>query len=408
MVAPTGKAAARLSEAIREQVHGFDLEEAVRARLPAEVQTIHRLLGYSPWQERFRHDRQNPLACDLLVVDEASMVDLQLMDALLSAAPDEARVILVGDQDQLASVETGSVLGDLCRAVPLDRGHSSALSAACEELLGWSLPCEEDSADLRLHGAFRDAVVRLEVNYRFRERPEIAALAQAIGRGQADRAIEVLEGGWEDTALLGHEGLRDELIDQFGGQLRRILEASSPRAALSRVADFQILCALRQGPWGVSGVTEMVERWMRRRGYGSARGFYKGRPILITANDYQLGLWNGDLGVCWPEEGRMWVWFEDLGAPSALRRLAPAKLPGHATAWAVTVHKSQGSEFEEVLLVLPDRPSRVVTRELVYTAVTRARRRVTVVSEEGLFRGALAERSVRFSGLASRLIEEGP
>lgn len=407
VAAPTGKAAARLGEALRTFASTPSIGDDLRPALPETVQTVHRLLGYRPWDESFRFDEASPLPFDLVVVDEASMVDLSLMDALLAATPDSARLVLVGDKDQLASVEAGFVLGDLCEAADLGRGPSPAFAASCRKLLG-AAPAAGPAPAVAGGVPLRDAVTRLIDNYRFEEQPGIAALAAAVVEGRSEDALASLEaGGRGDLALVPPPRGPEGLSPLFAEPVRAFLEAGSPGEALARAGGHRVLCALREGPFGVAGVNAAVERWARSSGLVRGTAGLGPAPILVTANDYGLGLWNGDLGVLWPEAGRLWAWFSPApgaGAGAAdLRRLPPGRLPAFQTAWAMTVHKSQGSELGEVLLVLPPRSSPVATRELVYTGITRARRRVTVVASRAILAEALGRRAARGSGLEARL-----
>ncbi len=430
LAAPTGKAAARLGEAVAEQAERLPIDEQLRARLPPAASTLHRLLGYQPLRDRFRHRAGRPLATDVLVIDEVSMVDLLLMDAAICALPPAARVILLGDKDQLTSVETGSVFGDLCAAADLgveashDRvprlspGRSPRFAELYRALSGQRPavrdPTGRDPAGERPTGPpgegqtrqfLQGAAVELTISYRFRDQPGISELAANLRRGDAGRALEVL-----DDPRFGEVGRLDP-PETTGAALAPVLEplnaylaASSPAEALERLSGFRVLCARRQGSWGVERLNVAVERHLAASGHPSrASGIsYPARPILITANDYQLKLFNGDLGVCWAgPEGRLWAFF--AGSGDEPRRLPLARLPPHETAWAMTVHKSQGSEFGRVLLVLGDTDSRVLTRELLYTGATRARRSVVIVASAKVFRGAVARRGRRVSGLADAL-----
>ncbi len=427
LAAPTGKAAARLGEAVAEHAARLPISEAARARLPANASTLHRLLAYQPRRDRFGHRAGRPLAADALVIDEVSMVDLLLMDAALDALPPGARVVLLGDKDQLTSVETGSVFGDLCAAAGLggaapgptrDRamqalpGRSSRFVNFFETLSGHRLAPREPPPLAVPPGLLDDSGVELTTNFRFRDRPGIAELANAIRRGDAGGAFAVLEDPDRTEASRLEPPAEDgAALAPVAGAIDAYLAADSPAEALERLGGFRVLCARRGGDWGVERLNAAVERRLAAGGHpvgegsprrGASGTFYPARPILITANDYQVQLFNGDLGICWPEApGGLWAFFP--GAGEGPRRLPLARLPPHETAWAMTVHKSQGSEFDRVLLVLGDADSRVMSRDLLYTGATRARRSVVVVASESVFRGAVARRSRRVSGLADAL-----
>lgn len=404
VTAPTGKAAARLRSAIRNAKR--ELEESVpaMAALDDEVRTIHRLLRIHPETGVPRFDARNPLDADVLVVDEASMVDLALMTKLVAALPETSRLILIGDRDQLAAVEAGSVLGDL--APP--GGGNWFSPALCAEILaasGVRAP-EADSAVPTL----ADRCIELQASHRFGEGSAIQRASRCVNAGDASGALEVLseqstpDRGGDDAiwqTLPSRERLRESLRAVVHTGFARLFHTTDPRTALEAMDQFRILTAIRSGPYGVEGMNQLIADLLRELGWIRGETWYAGRQVLVTANDPESGLFNGDLGVVLPDpEGHLAVWFSDPdGSP---RRVSTARLPPHETAFALTVHKSQGSEFDEVLLVLPERPSRVVTRELVYTGLTRARRRATIWSREAVFRDAISRRIERASGLRER------
>ena len=394
LAAPTGKAAARLSEAIASGLATLPLDEVARARAPRTGRTLHRLLGYQPWNDRFGHDADRPLAEDVVVVDEASMVDLLTMDALFAALRPTARIILLGDPDQLASVDTGHVLGDLCSAASgCGDDHGEPLCDWFERLSGVRVTTSSRAT------ALRDCVVRLHRSYRFERQPGIGALAMAVRAGEVGGALEALSSGRYDDVRRRDAVDIVALLEPLGEPIDRYLASTTPAEALEALGSFRILCAHREGRAGVAGLNEAVERAIGRRATRSA--WYDRRPVLVTANDPSTGLFNGDVGVAFAAEGRTLVWFPDGGG--GVRGVSPARLPAHDTAWAMTVHKSQGSEAEWVLLVLPDEAGPLLSRELLYTAVTRARRSVDIVGSEAVLAAAIARAARRASGLADRL-----
>ncbi|WP_342594841.1 exodeoxyribonuclease V subunit alpha [Salinicola lusitanus] len=401
LAAPTGKAAARLSESIAGAVGRLEVSDAVRAAIPQEAQTLHRLLGARPDTRHFRHHREAPLSLDLLVVDEASMVDLEMMAALLDAMPAKARLILLGDKDQLASVEAGSVLGDLCAGAG-DAGYSEATRDYLQAIAGEPLPVAAVTNPLADH------VAMLRRSFRFRADSGIGALARAANAGDGREFTRLLAAGFEDVETLDIDTAAFERAVVTG--YRPLFEALSGGADVASIlalqGRFQVLCALRRGPWGVEGLNERIARALWQQGWISrTEGWFAGRPVMVTHNDPQLGLYNGDLGLTLADDaGRLRVCFPQ---GDGIRQVLPSRLDAAATAFAMTVHKSQGSEFEHVLFALPARANPIVTRELIYTGITRARSRLTLAqggNHERTLREAIARRVVRDSAIAERLL----
>lgn len=393
LLAPTGKAAARLSESIRNELPRLDCSDTVRAAIPVEAQTIHRALGLAPSGRRRDEAR---LYADAVVVDEASMIDLGLLDLLLAALPQRARLLLLGDRNQLASVEAGTILADLC-APAASAAWSAAAAAALEPVVGTALPHATTPQP-----AIADCTVELTENRRYRESPGIGRLARAIHDGDVDAALAVLaDGTCADVQWHPGENL-DAIVDRACGQFVQLTADADAEDRLRALEGYRVLCAHRSGADGVAGINERVEHELVRRGYieeGSTT--YPGRPLLVEQNDYQVGLFNGDLGVLAADAGGGRVAL--FPGRDGVRRIAPSRLPPHATVFAMTVHKSQGSEFDAVAVVLPREASPVVSRELLYTAVTRARRRVTIHASEEVLRLAVQRQIRRASGLRDRV-----
>jgi exodeoxyribonuclease V alpha subunit len=392
LAAPTGKAAANLAESIRVNLARIEVAPEVRDAVPSHSATIHRVLGSIGGGRRFRHDARNPLATDLLLVDEASMVDLALMERLCGALPGPARLILLGDRDQLASVEAGAVLGDICNVGGAERGAEAAL--------------EEQQASGPLEGR----VVQLRHSYRYDAASGIGALARAINEGDAEAALALLEGDLHEDVRLETPPLSGRLAGALADEVRSgyapYLDAADPPARLEAMDRFRVLAAHRKGPLGVEDLNRQIEAVLAATGrIQPAPGLYEGRPVMMMRNDYELELYNGDVGLIArpPEqrEGALRALFPASGA--APRWVSPLRLRAIDTVFAMSVHKSQGSEFDAVAIVLPDRVSPVVTRELVYTAVSRARRRVTLYASPEILRAALARRVERPSGLREAL-----
>ncbi|PRY71445.1 exodeoxyribonuclease V subunit alpha [Halomonas ventosae] len=516
LAAPTGKAAARLNESIAGQVSGLDLNTLapllervasedetrrsptrtrslqdvneqfekgsnavsssavapLRTAIPTEVTTLHRLLGSRPDTRHFRHNARHPLPLDVLVVDEASMVDVEMMAALLDALPPRARLVLLGDKDQLASVEAGSVLGDLCARA--EGGHYTPETADwLSQATGQALPAEMRDAE----GAPLDqAIAMLRVSHRFDAESGIGRLAGAVNRDEPAKqkrtAIrEVLGHGYADLSHLKLEADHDRHLERLvvsgnaagfpdrgksrgeGRMLRgrplpppvgyrhylevmrnlEVMKNAAPkaegngeidretlddwaRAVLAAHGQFQLLCALRRGPWGVEGLNERIRVALEKEGLidsgDGRRLWYPGRPVLVTSNDYGLGLMNGDIGItlALPQPASpsgdarrgpaLRVAFPAGDGSGQVKWVLPSRLQAVETVFAMTVHKSQGSEFTHTALLLPDAPNPILTRELVYTGITRARHWLTLVETgRGQLLDAVERRVMRVSGL---------
>lgn len=378
LAAPTGKAAARMTQALVEAVQAESFPLADRPAVEGlTASTLHRLLGVRPDNgTRFRHHRGNRLPHDLVVVDETSMVSLTMMARLLEAVRPDARLLLVGDADQLASVEAGAVLQDVVRGFA---------------------------------GRSPSPVSELRTSHRFGD--EIGALAGAVRDGDGDRAWALLAAGSAGSAAgsaavelvdpADEERIR-ALVEPPAVELRERARTGDRPGALAALQAHRLLCAHREGPWGVAGWNERVERWLQERaGRDWFEGHYAGQPLIVNANDYQLKLWNGDTGVVvGDDEGERVALFDDGGSG---RAISLARLSDVTTAHAMTVHRSQGSQFDAVTVLLPEEDSPLLTRELFYTALTRARRSVRVVGTEQAVRAAVDRQALRATGLARRL-----
>jgi exodeoxyribonuclease V alpha subunit len=447
LAAPTGKAAARLKQSIDEALTrlpvpadtGLDLNALIARMGPAR--TLHSLLGARPETRQFRHHAANPLDVDVLIVDEASMVHLEMMDALLLALPPTARLVLLGDKDQLASVEAGAVLGDLCRDAA-DGHYSAATAQFVQVVAGQTL-----AAEFVLQGpapVLAQQIVMLRQSRRFKG--AIGQLALAVNRGDASAARAVLtegivgssprsrtnpKGATDETQpllafqptspqavcalALGTSG-KPSYVDYLdlmqkgpSGQGVKVGEnadvdgethARWARSVLKAFECFRILCAVHQGDWGTQGLNAAVQKALAEQGLIKPQGdWFAGRPVMVTRNDAQLGVFNGDVGLVLPNtEGKLKAWFLDV---DALRSVSVMRLAQVETAFVMTVHKSQGSEFAHTVLVLPPGGAEMLSRELVYTGITRAREQFTLIeAEAGLLEAAIDRPSVRASGLA--------
>ncbi|MEQ6885014.1 exodeoxyribonuclease V subunit alpha [Salicola sp. Rm-C-2C1-2] len=396
LAAPTGKAAQRLAQSVVKARSGLapDVDDQVHQAIPQEATTLHRLLGVIPNSHRFRHNEDNPLNVDILVVDEISMVDLPLMARLFRALPPKCRVILLGDADQLPSVAAGSVLADLA---PRDVAVYS--SERCRQLA--TLGIDLDPADGGSGGA--DYLSLLRESRRFEGSSGIGQLAAAAISGDGEGTLNVLRGAYDDVVWHAGDALSEQLAFWTEQQFRPVTEAGNLEEAFERLRAFRVLCPARIGPNGVHAINERVTAALNRE----RQRFFRGQPIMITRNHYGLGLYNGDIGLIWPDEPErkgetppLLAWFP---GEEGFTPMAPGRLPDHETVYAMTIHKTQGSEFDAVALVLPERPSAIVSRELIYTGVTRARSRLTVIGSEPVWRAGISRVVERHSGLGVRL-----
>jgi exodeoxyribonuclease V alpha subunit len=382
LAAPTGKAAARMLDALRER--SASLPPQIRERLPSESHTIHRLLGVTPGHRRWLHHAGNPLPLDVLVVDEASMLDLALAVRLAEAVPESARLILLGDKDQLASVEVGSVFA--------------------------GLSAKEDSP-------LADSVVWFTESYRFAADSGIGRLAAHINAGEAERALEwMAQGGDGKVTWIDEPGVeigaatRNRALAGYGTYIEALRDNLDDKAAIFRAFErFRVLCAVRETPRGINALNKLLGAHLRGAldhplDPGAPFPWYPGRPVMVMRNDYVLRLFNGDIGICLPgEDGKLMVWFPD--SQSGFRSLACNRLPWHEDTCATTVHKAQGSQFDTVLLVLPGEAGKTAVRELLYTAVTRPRTSVTISGSADVFRAACTRATQRHTGLIERMRE---
>ncbi len=400
LAAPTGKAAARLTESLGNALRQLDLTEQQKAMLPDEASTLHRLLGAQPGSQRLRHHADNPLHLDVLVVDEASMIDLPMMSRLIDALPPQARVIFLGDRDQLASVEAGAVLGDICAWV--NAGYTPERAAQLSRLTGSTVPAGEGHCASTL----RDSLCLLQKSYRFGSDSGIGQLAAAVNRGDKNATRAVFSQGFGDIerkplqSAEEYQAMIDDALAGYGHYLSRVHDNAAAEEIIAAFSEYQLLCALREGPFGVSGLNERLELALLRKRQISRPAhsrWYHGRPVMISRNDSALGLFNGDIGIALEQGQGIRVWFPL--PDGSIKSVQPSRLPEHETAWAMTVHKSQGSEFDHTALILPGQFVPVVTRELVYTAITRARRRLSLYADERILAQAIATRTERRSGL---------
>ncbi len=408
LAAPTGKAAARLTESLNMASRLLSLTEQERELFPQKAVTLHRLLGVGANNQQPRYNRASLLSLDVMVVDEAAMVDLLMMARLIEALPAHARIILLGDREQLASVEAGAVFGDICQFI--EWGYGMHRAQQLMRLTGCSLQGHTASRTVKLP----DNLCLLRKSWRFDELSGIGQLAKAVNAGDSQAAFSILKGSLRDIS--SHLLVRDEdyqvllqtSVCNYEYYLASVKACACPAEILMIFNRYRLLCALREGPFGVRGLNERILQLLQHKGLIRlpVRGYeqwYGGRPVMISRNNADLGLFNGDIGIALcDQQGVFRVWFQL--PDGSLKSVHCERLPQHETAWAMTVHKSQGSEFDSVALVLPDYVSPVVTRELVYTAITRARQHLTVYASEQVFTHAIRTPTQRYSGMVDSII----
>ncbi len=389
LAAPTGKAAARMMEAIGEKRGDLHVDASVGALIPTEACTIHRLLGFDGRSYRYHVDHL--LSLDCLIIDEASMIDLPLMARIVDALPRHARLILLGDRDQLASVEAGSVLGDMT-------GHGTTINHS-KTTHDWLTALAQGKPRKRMDTIppIGDAIALLTTSYRFSLGSGIACLAAATNAGDATAACTCFE---QFSSGIAWQHETSDLIAQAA---KHFAECYSPTAAetLHALASFRVLCAIKKGSYGVAGINHRIAASLRAQGL--VQGVH-GMLMMITVNHAGLGLFNGDVGLIWRDDasGDMQAHFHQLDG--GIRILPLLSLPAYIPAWAITVHKAQGSEFNRVVLVLPDDTENpLLGRELLYTAITRARQHFMLYATPAVLTAMVERKLQRSSGLAARL-----
>jgi exodeoxyribonuclease V alpha subunit len=385
ITAPTGKAAARLQEAITMAKSLLNFSNKTKELIPEQAFTIHRLLGTIQNSPYFRYNSENLLPYDVVIIDETSMVDLALAAKLVSALSQKTKLILLGDRDQLASVAAGSILADLCAG------------------FGEKEPVNETERYKQ--------IVYLTKSYRFGNESGIGHLARAVNSGDSKKALELVTSN-RYLDFLWQE--RPESVEKSSIFKERILSGYSeyitqtdPDKAFNLFEKFKILCALRKGSSGVEGINNLVEKFLSAKGLiPHDTTWYPGRPVIIKKNDYSLSLYNGDLGITLPDfekDGKLFIYFRDFD--NKYKKISPERLPEHQTGYAITVHKSQGSEFDRVLLLLPSVYNQVVTRELIYTGITRAKKIVEIWANPFIFQTGIRAFAKRYSGLKDLLFK---
>jgi exodeoxyribonuclease V alpha subunit len=423
LAAPTGKAAIRLQESITHALPHLNCAPAIKAAIPQETYTIHRLLGMNPDSPAFYSHANYLLPYDVVIVDEASMIDLALMTRLAQAIPFTARWILLGDKDQLVSVEAGTVLGDICEVGKMPETamtfqhekQSQAIKKPFEvdgkkeNNLEKPEKSQNDLESETTATLMAASIVLLDPSYRFSENSGIWQLAQAIKSGDSDKALQILSSNDYPDVHWHHLGISERLtaslLEPIINHLTSCFKEPAPEKVLQQFEKFRILCATRRGLFGVANINRQIAIELnKKRLIRSQSRWYHGRPIMITRNDYTLKLFNGDIGILLHNRNNYGELQAFFPAPAGQVRIFwPNRLPEHETVYAMTIHKSQGSEFDHVFILLPSQVSPVLTRELIYTGITRARQSVTIAGAERIFKAAIATQIRRTSGLQQAL-----
>ncbi|MBF0376364.1 MAG: exodeoxyribonuclease V subunit alpha [Desulfamplus sp.] len=375
------------------------LNNLLKETIPTEAHTIHRLLGYKHGSTFFRHNKDNPLPYDLVIVDESSMADLPLMSKLFDALSPKSRIILLGDNNQLSSVESGAVLGDICSGpdgfTKEFADKIKSMGSGFESILSSSIP----NTSLPL---IANSIVMLKKSFRFDEKSGIGALSSLVNGGKSKQAIELLvDGQYRDVRFIDlsvEQNNINSLIEYIAvEEYRKSLKASNPQEAFDLLTQFRILTPIRKGQGGLEEINRYIDNKLAGR-YGT---LYNGLPVIVKRNDYGLNLYNGDIGIFLKEkDGGLKVFFQ---GQSGFRKFMPGRLPEHEIAYTLTVHKSQGSEFDRVLLVIPDSKSPVLTREMLYTGITRAKKEVVIMASKDSITRMVENPIKRYSGLTEAL-----
>ncbi|MCZ2720087.1 exodeoxyribonuclease V subunit alpha [Marinomonas sp. 15G1-11] len=415
LTAPTGKAAARLTESISNAKHSLPVDQSIKDAIPERASTLHRLLGANFGRSEFKFNAQNPLHLDVLLVDEVSMVDLPMMAKLIDALPAHARLILLGDKDQLASVEAGGVLGDLTAGIE-NLSFSPSWTNYLTDMLDndFSSYTQSFTKDKWIG----QHLTLLRKSYRFDGRSGIGLLASAVNKGSEKQALKTLYNppdnsiAWHSVELsqeskqMPNEKIDIELLGKgYADYWQGVRSNLSIDLLFSLFSSYQVLCAVRQGELGVESINEGLRQYFYQRGYLNLDQVWEpGKAIMIRRNDTSLGLFNGDIGICMPESpdsNRMRVWFQL--SDGSIKGILPSRLSEYELVYAMTVHKSQGSEFDRVVLVLPEKTGPVLTKELLYTGITRAKQHFSLWGSEMVLRHAISNKVIRLSGLQSKI-----
>jgi exodeoxyribonuclease V alpha subunit len=408
LCAPTGKAAARMNESLQKSKENLEgLSDGIKEKYDTiSAGTIHRLLGYIKDSPYFKHNEKNQLQFDVIIIDESSMVDVTLMSKLLDAIPSTSRVIFLGDKEQLASVEAGSIFGDLCLSEKESTNHFSQQSI---NLLNELIPSNNfidpsKLLDVPSNSILKEHIIELQHSYRFKGTEGIGKFSKQIISGKVDDLDTLKNVDQTGECVIVHTEYKGEILNKEIDLFSRYLKEKDIRIALDKLNEVRILCGVKQGQYGVNEYNSYSETYLKKKGLISPKqGFYHNQPIMVTKNNNALKLYNGDIGIIREDEfGKLQAYFEDIEL--GVRSVLPGYITNYTTVFAMTIHKSQGSEFNHVVVVLPDDPElTILTRELLYTAVTRAKKKVFILGKDEVVIKASKRKVQRASGVIYRL-----
>ncbi|MCG7532101.1 exodeoxyribonuclease V subunit alpha [Psychrobium sp. MM17-31] len=413
LVAPTGKAAARLTESISGAIKRLNVDEQLKQLIPTQASTIHRLLGVIPNRQAFKHNKSNKLHVDVLIVDEASMIDISLMSKLFDAIAPHTKLVLLGDKDQLSSVEAGAVFADICHGISNGPNYSQQTKTWLTEQMGFVI--DELCHNNQQGSVIDDSLCLLQKSYRFNEKSGIGVLASAVNRSDISALQAVWQQGFDDIALHTQDKPQQAVIrlaslgyQDYLTNANALSNAVGVEALLAQFGEFQLLAPTKNGALGVDTLNEKIEQQLiKHQLIAPKQGvWYIGRPVMITSNDHSLQLYNGDIGIVLPdfdgdERSPNRVYFKM--ADGSIKSFLPSRLPDCDTVYAMTIHKSQGSEFEHVVMAMPETFSPLLTKELLYTGITRAKKSVEIFSDAGILQKMALAHTKRFSGLVNLL-----
>lgn len=419
LVAPTGKAAARLTESISGAVNKLNIDDELKVLIPTQASTIHRLLGVIANRVEFKHNETNPLHLDVLIVDEASMIDISLMAKLFAAIAPQTKLIMLGDKDQLSSVEAGAVFADICQGLAQGPNYSEQAKAWLSEQTGFVL--NEVGLNHQDKTKVDDSLSLLQKSYRFNEKSGIGALAKAVNEADINSLKAVWQREFQDISLhngannqgavvaMTVMGYRDYLANAHQLSTQHDMTEEHIADLLAQFNEFQLLTPTRDGALGVNQLNQKIEQQLLKHQLISREQgtWYVGRPVMVVSNDHSQQLFNGDIGIVMPpvsDNGHLpqnRVYFKM--ADGSIQSFLPSRLPAHETVYAMTIHKSQGSEFDDVVMALPDNWTPLLTKELLYTGITRAKKSVNIFADVGILQKSALTQTKRYSGLSHLL-----